>query len=100
MSRSLSRAVLLLGAITLPISGRLCAQVAKVALGTEPVLFGVRVYNDEVVPDPNPARSWPNPQQSWFADSLGKLLRRAFHYCPARSLPGTLSYRHLGARTL
>ena len=33
MSRSLSRAVLLLGAITLPISGRLCAQVAKVALG-------------------------------------------------------------------
>ena len=29
MSRSLSRAVLLLGAITLPISGRLCAQVEK-----------------------------------------------------------------------
>jgi len=54
MSRSLSRAVLLLGAITLPISARLCAQVAKVALGTEPVLFRVRVYNDEVVPDPNP----------------------------------------------
>ena len=50
----MSRAVLLLGAITLPISGRLCAQVAKVALGTEPVLFRVRVYNDEGIPDPNP----------------------------------------------
>jgi hypothetical protein len=54
MSRSLSRAVLLLGAITLPISGRLCGQVAKVALGTEPSRFRVGVYNDEVVPDPNP----------------------------------------------
>jgi len=50
----LSRAVLLLGVITLPICGRLCAQVARVALGTEPVPFRVRVYNDEGVPDPNP----------------------------------------------
>src|SRR4029077_2465905 len=53
-SRSLSRAVLLLGTITLPISGSLCAQGARVALCTEPVLCRVRVYNDEGVPDPNP----------------------------------------------
>jgi len=54
MSRSLFRAVLLLGAITLPINGRLCAQIAKVAVGTEPVMLRVPVYNDEGVPYPNP----------------------------------------------
>ena len=51
MKRSLFRAVLLLGAITVPSIGRLCAHSAKAQLGTDRLLFRVRVYNDEGVPE-------------------------------------------------
>jgi hypothetical protein len=47
----LFHAVLLLGAITLPLSGSVSAQAGKTQLATDRLAFRVRVYNDERVPE-------------------------------------------------
>ena len=51
MSRPLSRAVLLLGAIMLSGSIKMGAQAGEAPLGAQPLTFRVRVYNDEGVPE-------------------------------------------------
>ena len=51
MNGLLFRAVLLFGAITLPLSDTVYAQVAKTPLATDRAAFRVRVYNDEGVPE-------------------------------------------------
>jgi hypothetical protein len=51
VNRPVIRAVFLFAAFTLSINGMLWAQAAKVAPGTKVVLFRVRVYNYESVPD-------------------------------------------------
>ena len=53
MPRPLYRAVLLLGAMTFSNCARVYAQAVQTALRSERVVFRVRIYNDEGVPEGN-----------------------------------------------